>query len=182
MTSSPNGAIDLSVWCRFINQPAPSDAADLLLRESDLMESLDHPNLMRVYGVCVESPPGWPMPPPCICGELLQHGTLLDFVNRNEGGRCTDMAYWHKMLTLLHGAASGLAYLHENKVIHRDMKCVNLLLDAHDVLKICDFGLSTIHDFKSSVMPAKVGTFSHMAPEVICATQADSAAHVPCIA
>jgi len=155
----------IDVALKFINQPAPRDAVAALLREADLMESLDHPNLTRVYGLCVDALPDWPLPGPCICCELLQHGTLIDFVRRHGGGHCTDAAYWQKVLGLLHGAASGLAHLHAKEVMHRDMKCVNLLLDAHDVVKICDFGLSTIRELKT--MPDKVGTFSHMAPEVM---------------
>ena len=150
---------------KFINQPAPRDAVETLLRESDLMESLDHPNVLRVYGVCVDGDPEWPLPPPCICCELLQHGTLMDFVKRHDDGKSADAAYWQQVVSLLGGAAAGLAYLHEKNVMHRDMKCVNLLLDAHDVVKICDFGLSTIREIRG--LPEKVGTLSHMAPEVM---------------
>ena len=53
-------------------------------------------------------------------------------LRRHDGGRSTERAYWHKIVVLLHGAAAGLAHLHTAHIIHRDMKSVNLLLDARE--------------------------------------------------
>jgi hypothetical protein len=151
----------IDIALKFINQPAPRDAIDLLLAESDLMESLDHRNLMRVYGVCVEAPPGCPLPPPCICGELLEHGTLIDYVRRHEAARGTELAFWQQLCTMLHGAASGLAYLHENNVI----QCVDRvqLLCTPDALLFTPYARQPANHASSRTPHLTDGACIHLA-------------------
>uniref|UniRef100_K3YRF1 non-specific serine/threonine protein kinase n=1 Tax=Setaria italica TaxID=4555 RepID=K3YRF1_SETIT len=61
---------------------------------------------------------------------------------------------------------TGMNYLHQNNIIHRDLKTVNLLMDENKVVKVADFGVARVKD-QSGVMTAETGTYRWMAPEVI---------------
>ena len=60
----------------------------------------------------------------------------------------------------------GLEYLHENKIIHRDMKPENLVFDSDGYLRITDFGISRV--MRDNNYQDTSGTPGYMAPEVIC--------------
>ena len=60
--------------------------------------------------------------------------------------------------------ASGLAYLHSKKVAHLDLKCGNVLIDASNVCKVCDFGMAQRFTGREDVK--EKGTWAFMAPEV----------------
>jgi serine/threonine protein kinase len=57
-------------------------------------------------------------------------------------------------------------YLHQNKIIHRDLKAANLLMDENEVVKVADFGVARVQA-QSGIMTAETGTYRWMAPEVI---------------
>ena len=76
-----------------------------------------------------------------------------------------------KKLINIYGIASGMSYLHSHKVIHRDLKLENILLDEYLNPKISDFGLSKIIDFLSISMNVQSqrglkGTPIYIAPEI----------------
>ncbi|KAK6118843.1 hypothetical protein DH2020_047410 [Rehmannia glutinosa] len=62
--------------------------------------------------------------------------------------------------------SKGMSYLHQNNIIHRDLKAANLLMDENEVVKIADFGVARVQ-LQSGVMTAETGTYRWMAPEVI---------------
>ncbi|KAL0314506.1 UNVERIFIED_CONTAM: Serine/threonine-protein kinase STY46 [Sesamum angustifolium] len=62
--------------------------------------------------------------------------------------------------------SKGMSYLHQNNIIHRDLKAANLLMDENEVVKIADFGVARVQ-LQSGIMTAETGTYRWMAPEVI---------------
>ena len=70
-------------------------------------------------------------------------------------------------MKVLKGLASALEYLNSRGVIHRDIKCANILVAQGAVVKLADFGLSKTFDFgESSRAHTLVGTLNYIAPEV----------------
>jgi tRNA A-37 threonylcarbamoyl transferase component Bud32 len=63
--------------------------------------------------------------------------------------------------------ALGLAHLHENNLVHRDLKLENVLMDKDGYIKLCDFGLAKLLNFKEEVTHTYCGTTEYLAPEII---------------
>lgn len=78
---------------------------------------------------------------------------------------------WPTRKQIALGAARGLAYLHDHcdpKIIHRDVKAANILLDEEYVAVVGDFGLAKLMDYKDThVTTAVRGTIGHIAPEYL---------------
>ncbi|KAJ8384321.1 hypothetical protein AAFF_G00206780 [Aldrovandia affinis] len=109
-----------------LNQP---DALDDFIREVNAMHSLDHQNLIRLYGVVLTHPMK-------MVTELAPLGSMLDRLRKNQG---------HFLIsTLCQYAiqiANGMAYLESKRFIHRDLAARNILLASGEQVKIGDFGL-----------------------------------------
>ncbi|CAL0331513.1 unnamed protein product [Lupinus luteus] len=90
------------------------------------------------------------------------------FHHRN-GGSGVPVLSWEKRMKIAFGAARGLAYLHEGcnpKIIHRDIKSANILLDDAFEAQVADFGLAKLTDDADTHVSTRVmGTFGYMAPE-----------------
>ena len=59
-----------------------------------------------------------------------------------------------------------LSYLHSKKIVHRDVKTENMLLDSQRTLKIADFGVARVEAQNPRDMTGETGTLGYMAPEV----------------
>ncbi|XP_048425722.1 G-type lectin S-receptor-like serine/threonine-protein kinase CES101, partial [Pyrus x bretschneideri] len=126
-----------------------------------LIYELQHRNLVQLFGFCIH---GEEM---MLIYEYLQNKSLDHFLFDPTRGRLLD---WKKRLSILEGIAQGLLYLHKysrKKVIHRDLKASNILLDENMNPKISDFGLARI--FTQNELEANtskiVGTRGYMPPE-----------------
>lgn len=126
-----------------------------------------HRNLLRLYGFCMAPNERLLIYP------YMPNGSVADrFRDRNSDKTSLD---WSKRMRIALGAARGLLYLHEQcnpKIIHRDVKAANILLDESFEAVVGDFGLAKLLDQREShVTTAVRGTVGHIAPEYLSTGQ-----------
>ncbi|OHT04143.1 TKL family protein kinase [Tritrichomonas foetus] len=122
-------------------------------REIFTLSVLNHENLVCFKGY-TEDPPFY------IITEYIKNGSLFDVLRSKP--ECLTPTI--KSLIAL-DIARGIEYLHEKKIIHRDLKSLNILLDENFRAKICDFGM--VRTKSQGPMTGMIGTAHWMAPEVL---------------
>lgn len=123
-------------------------------KEVELLSSLDHPNIIRLYAKSVDVHNLF-----CII-EFAENGSIRKYIEKRLGQP--------DLKTSLRWAieiAEGMNYLHEKDLVHRDLKSDNVLLTADWTAKICDFGTARMMDHTTKGTTS--GTYAWMAPEVI---------------
>jgi serine/threonine protein kinase len=127
--------------------------------EIETISRVQHRNLVKLYGCCLEGNK------PLLVYEYLENGSL----DKALFGKGSSNLDWPTRYEICLGIARGLAYLHEEssiRIVHRDIKASNVLLDANLNPKISDFGLAKLYDDKKTHVSTKVaGTFGYLAPE-----------------
>ncbi|KAG1226822.1 hypothetical protein G6F35_002781 [Rhizopus arrhizus] len=150
---------------RFPDSSSLSALHKSIKEEMKVMEMLDHRNIVQYDGMEVHRDRVYLFMEYCENGSL---GALLD-----HGGRIEDELY---VVDYAYQLLSGLAYLHENNIVHRDIKPDNILIDYQGQLKLTDFGAAKIlakgqKTMGRTTMQMNVnslaGTPMYMAPEVI---------------
>ncbi|XP_057949311.1 cysteine-rich receptor-like protein kinase 2 [Malania oleifera] len=136
-------------------------AADFY-NEVNIISRVEHKNLVRLLGCSCSGPES------LLVYELIPNQSLDRFLFDPNKGKILN---WEKRYEIITGIAEGLVYLHENtniKIIHRDIKVSNILLDFKFQAKIADFGLArSFHEDKSHISTAIAGTLGYMAPEYV---------------
>ncbi|KAK8886574.1 hypothetical protein M9Y10_042038 [Tritrichomonas musculus] len=100
----------------------------------------------------------------------MPNGSLQDFLDKIRKNKQFNKKYKCKKHAILIGIAFSMTYLHKLKIVHRDLKRVNILLDENFRPKISDFGTAIIYientKFKKMQEKAKAGSYLYMAPEI----------------
>ncbi|XP_061364894.1 probable LRR receptor-like serine/threonine-protein kinase RFK1 [Gastrolobium bilobum] len=130
------------------------------LNEIGMISCVQHPNLVKLHGCCVEGDQL------ILVYEYMQNNSLASALSGSENRLKLD---WPTRLRICIGIAKGLAFLHEEsrlKIVHRDIKATNVLLDGNLNPKISDFGLAKLDDEgKTHISTRVAGTIGYMAPE-----------------
>ncbi|KAK9050755.1 hypothetical protein SSX86_030275 [Deinandra increscens subsp. villosa] len=131
------------------------------LTEINYLGQLYHPNLVPLIGYCLEDDHR------LLVYEFMYRGSLENHLFRRSS--YFQPLSWNLRIKAALGAAKGLAYLHspEARVIYRDLKCSNILIDSDYNAKLSDFGLAKDGpmDGKSHVSTRVMGTYGYAAPE-----------------
>ncbi|XP_060062894.1 testis-specific serine/threonine-protein kinase 1-like [Ylistrum balloti] len=154
--SAYSSKINARVAVKIINKKkAPKDFREKFLpRELDIIQVVDHPNVVKLYEIIEFNGKVF------IMMEYAGHGDLLEYI-KLRGALQEDRA--QVMFTQI---VNAMTYLHERKIVHRDMKCENLLLDCMNNIKISDFGFARCFE-PSDVSKTFCGSAAYAAPEVL---------------
>ncbi|CAN7077503.1 unnamed protein product [Brassica oleracea var. botrytis] len=129
------------------------------VNEIGMISGLSHPNLVKLYGCCVEK---------------IQLLLVYEYMENNSlalalSGKSSLKLDWAARQNICIGIAKGLEFLHEGsmiRMVHRDIKSTNVLLDSDLNAKISDFGLARLHEEEHTHISTKIaGTIGYMAPE-----------------
>ncbi|KAH8936754.1 hypothetical protein BDL97_17G101000 [Sphagnum fallax] len=135
---------------------------DDFLNEVIVIAGVRHRNLVKLKGCCVHGTQRF------LVFEYMENNNLAEAL-WDQQGQQTLLLDWPKRLNICVGVARGLAYLHEDshpRIIHRDIKAANILLDKNMNAKIADFGLARLFpDDQSHISTQIAGTIGYLAPE-----------------
>ncbi|KAL1195156.1 Cysteine-rich receptor-like protein kinase 28 [Cardamine amara subsp. amara] len=128
-----------------------------------LLAKLQHRNLVRLLGFCIQGEER------LLVYEFIKNSSLEKYIFDLEKRKLLDWGMRYKMIG---GIAKGLLYIHEDsryRIIHRDLKASNILLDQEMNPKIADFGLAKLFDtdqMSTNRFTSRIaGTYGYMAPE-----------------
>lgn len=135
-----------------------TDGSGQVLNEIKLISSVNHPNLIRLLGYCIEKGEQ------ILVLEFMPNGTLSQHLQRERGKGLP----WTVRLTIATETAQAIAHLHSMTppIYHRDIKSSNILLDCSFTSKVADFGLSRLGMLDDShISTAPQGTPGYVDPQ-----------------
>lgn len=128
--------------------------------ELKILQKVNHGNLVKLEGFCIDSEEA-----NCfLVYEFVENGSLYSYLHENKNPKLS----WKTRLRIAIDVANGLQYIHEHtrpRVVHKDIKSANILLDANMRAKIANFGLAK--SGCNAITMKIVGTQGYIAPEYI---------------
>ncbi|XP_013590441.1 serine/threonine-protein kinase STY13-like isoform X2 [Brassica napus] len=143
----------------------------LFRQEVTVWHKLDHPNVTKFVGASMgttnlkiptaDLENSLPQRACCVVVEYVSGGTLKHYLIRNRRKKLA----FKIVVKLALDLSRGLSYLHSEKIVHRDVKTENVLLDVQSNLKIAAFGVARVEALNPKDMTGETGTLGYMAPE-----------------
>lgn len=156
-------------------QESSSKHREAFEKEVAVWQKLDHPNVTKFVGASMGTSQ---LKIPAGKKGGSSHGPgqrCVVVVEYQHGGTLKTLLFQHrdkklpykKVVQLALDMARGLSYLHSQKIVHRDVKAENMLLDRKKSVKIADFGVARVEAQDDDNMTGQTGTLGYMAPEVL---------------
>lgn len=143
------GEESTTVAVKVLKEGASAQARQEFFKEAALMHEFNHPNILRLLGVCIEQEPL------CMMFEYMELGDLNNFLRKNDPTKLTGskqslssdkmpsiVLNAQQLVNMAVDIAAGLEYLFNHHYIHRDLATRNCLINSSLRVKIADFGLS----------------------------------------
>ncbi|XP_007529260.1 tyrosine-protein kinase Fer isoform X2 [Erinaceus europaeus] len=124
-----------AVAVKTCKEDLPQELKIKFLQEAKILKQYDHPNIVKLIGVCTQRQPIY------IIMELIPGGDFLSFLRKKK-----DDIKPKQLVKFSLDIASGMTYLESKNCIHRDLAARNCLVGENNVLKISDFGMSRQED------------------------------------
>ena len=130
-----------------------------ILSETDLMKKLNHPNVTKILEMFEDEEYI------LIAMEYINGGNLFSFVKKRRKLSEKTAKFLFRQIIL------GIKHIHSKKIVHRDIKLENILIDLNNNIKICDFGIGRILKNEKQLLYDKCGTPMYMAPEILLSSK-----------
>ncbi|XP_059730324.1 testis-specific serine/threonine-protein kinase 5-like isoform X6 [Bos taurus] len=128
---------------------------------SSLNATYKHLNVVQLYETFANSRRTY------LVLELAAHGDLLEHINATSAHRRCPGLEEEEARRLLWQLVSAVAHCHNSGIVHRDLKCENILLDDRGCLKLSDFGFANRSGLKNSLLSTFCGSVAYTAPEIL---------------
>ena len=132
-----------------------SENMDKILYETNLMRKLNHPNITKILETFEDDKYIF------IIMEYINGGNLFSFVKKRRKLSEKISKFLFRQII------EGIQHIHSKKIVHRDIKLENILIDLNNRIKICDFGIGIMLDSEDELIREQCGTPMYMAPEII---------------
>ena len=142
------------------NDPGTRTIMERFEQECQFLSGVRHPHIVQYLGVSRDPESGLPV----LLMELMD-SSLTRFLEQSE-----EPLPFHTQVDICHGIALALAYLHSNRIVHRDLSSNNvLLIGPGNRAKVTDFGMSKLADTNPRMTPMTMcpGTLAYMPPEAL---------------
>ena len=130
-----------------------------IMYETNLMKKLNHPNITKILEMFEDD--NYIL----LAMEYINGGNLFSFVKKRRKLSEKTAKFLFRQIIL------GIKHIHAHKIVHRDIKLENILIDLNNNIKICDFGIGRILTSDKQLLHDTCGTPMYMAPEILVASK-----------